>query len=448
MLAIAILAAGKGTRMRSNLPKVLHQLAGKSLIERVLTNCKAMNANHQFLIVGHKSEDIKKTLSENTKLEFVLQEPQNGTGHAIQQLTPFLNGFKGDLLVLNGDVPLLRESTIKSLLETHRSQCADATLLTARIKNPFGYGRVFLKDDKKVEKIVEEKDCNTNQRKNTLTNGGVYCFNWEKLSKIISKLSSSNNQNEIYLTEAISKLEVTIHHEVDDSKELSGINNKRQLADCESILQERLRDYWLEEGVTFTDPTSCTISEDCDFGNNVIIEPQTHFRGKCKVGDNCIIGPGSLIKDSQIGNDVNIINSVINSSKIENKVVIGPFAHIRPDVHIKNNCKIGNFVEIKKSTIGVKTKVNHLSYIGDTICGENVNVGAGTITANFDGIRKHSTIIGNHCKTGANSVLVAPIQLEDNVTVGAGSTLTKNIPKGALAISRSKQSIKDNWKKS
>ena len=446
MLAIAILAAGKGTRMKSRLPKVLIPVAGRSLIERVLSSCEGLKVNRKFVIVGHKANEIKTSLKKYSDIEFVLQEPQNGTGHAIQQLIPSLTGFEGDLIVLNGDVPLIKGATIQSLLKRHQTQSADASIITSRIANPSGYGRVFVNEQGIVERIVEEKDCNNEQIKNTLTNAGIYCFNWKKLLYIVNTLSANNEQKEIYLTDAISKLKVTLNYEVKDPNEVMGINNKRQMANCESLIQEKLKNFWMEEGVTFTDPLSCTVSEYCHFGKNVLIEPQTHFRGICKIGDNCDIGPGSLIEDSNIGNDVKVINSVLNRTNIENNVIIGPYAHLRPETYIDSNCKIGNFVEIKKSKVGMGSKINHLSYLGDTICGKKVNIGAGTITANFDGEKKHQTIIGNQCKTGANSVLVAPIKLGDNVTIGAGSTLTKDIPKGALAITRAKEFIKENWK--
>ena len=445
MLAVAILAAGKGTRMKSSLPKVLQPLGGKSLIERVLGSCKGLNPNQIFLIVGHQADQIQKKLSHLSELKFVQQSPQNGTGHAVQQLIPILNGFEGDLLVLNGDVPLLRPETIDQLVKNHRISKADVTFLTARLLNPEGYGRVFADNQNKVEQIIEERDCKEDEKENKLTNAGIYCFNWNSLKRILPKLSNKNNQQELYLTDTIKMLSTSMHFEVDDPEEVSGINNRRQLAKCESILQKRLREYWMDMGVTFIDENSCTLSDSCEFGIDVEIEPQTHFRGVCKIGNDCKIGPGTLIKDSVIGNNVRVVYSVVNGSHLANDIEVGPFAHLRPEAAIANKCKIGNFVEVKKSDIGEETKINHLSYIGDSKIGRQVNIGAGTITANFDGTKKHLTIIGDDSKTGANSVFIAPITLGKGVTVGAGSTLTKDVPDYSLALARAKQIVKMNW---
>ncbi len=445
MLAIAILAAGKGTRMRSSLPKVLQPLAGKTLLERVLSSCDQLEPQKCLIIIGHEANKIKQKLSYKDKIDFVLQEPQNGTGHAIQQLLKVLKDFDGELIVLNGDVPLLQPETIKRLLEAHRSSNADATLLTARFSDPSGYGRVFIDKQGQISKIIEECDCDAKQRKNNLTNSGVYCFNWNKLNKVLPELESDNAQGELYLTDTIRLLDKAIHIEIENQEEVKGINNRIQMAECEALIQQKLQNYWLQEGVTFIDPRSCTLSEDCSFGKDVIIEPQTHFKGSCKIGDRCHLGPGSLLEDVEIGNDVQVIYSVINSTKIANRVSVGPFANLRPESKVSNDCKIGNFVELKKSTIGEGSKVNHLSYIGDSELGQRVNIGAGTITANFDGFEKHKTVIGDYSKTGANCVLVAPINLGKEVTVGAGSTLTKDVPSGSLAIGRAKQLTKQGW---
>ena len=445
MLAIALLAAGKGTRMKSTFPKVLQLLGGTSLVERVLSSCKTINPDRHFLVVGHQSEEVKQSLTHHQSLEYVLQEPQEGTGHAVQQLVPVLKGFKGELLVLNGDVPLLKPETLEKLLTKHRKDKAHVTFLTARLSEPKGYGRVFTDELGRVSEIIEDKDCNQHQRKNTLTNAGIYCFNWTKLNNVLSTLSSDNAQSEVYLTDVIAKLSNSMHLEVDDPREVSGINDRKQLAKCESILQERLRNYWMDKGVTFTDPISCSLSDNCKFGIDVVIEPQTHLRGSCQIGNGCVLGPGSLIKDSTLGEKVNVINSVISDVQVANNVAIGPFAHMRPGSKVANNCKIGNFVEIKNSSLGENSNVSHLSYIGDATLGREVNIGAGTITANYDGKNKHKTIIGERTKTGANSVLVAPIKIGSKVTIGAGTTLTKNVPNKALAISRPKQLIKENW---
>ena len=445
MLAVAVLAAGKGTRMKSNLPKVLQPLAGATLVERVLASARNLRPERRLLIVGHQAERVEQQLSAVGGLEFVLQQPQNGTGHAVQQLLDPLANFEGELLVLNGDVPLLRAETIDQLVSTHRSSGAQVTLLTARLDDPTGYGRVFADEQGAVSSIIEHRDCSEEQRRNNLTNAGIYCFNWTALAEVLPKLSTDNDQGELYLTDTVAMLTKAMHVEVADPDEVNGINNRQQLAQCETMLQERLRHHWMAEGVTFVDPASCTLSEGCQFGRDVVIEPQTHLRGRCQIGDESRLGPGSLIEDAELGRGVTVVMSVVREATVGDGVCIGPFAHLRPAAVIGNNCRIGNFVEVKKSTVGEASKVNHLSYIGDAELGASVNVGAGTITANYDGVNKHRTVIGDGSKTGANSVLVAPIQLGKKVTVAAGSTLTKNVPDGALALGRAKQLIKENW---
>ena len=445
MLAVAVLAAGKGTRMKSNLPKVLQPLAGATLVERVLASARNLRPERRLLIVGHQAERVEQQLSAVGGLEFVLQQPQNGTGHAVQQLLDPLANFEGELLVLNGDVPLLRAETIDQLVSTHRTSGAQVTLLTARLDDPSGYGRVFADEQGVVSNIIEHRDCSDEQRRNNLTNAGIYCFNWTALAEVLPKLSTDNDQGELYLTDTVAMLTKAMHVEVADPDEVNGINNRQQLAQCETMLQERLRHHWMEEGVTFVDPASCTLSEGCQFGRDVVIEPQTHLRGRCQIGDESRLGPGSLIEDAELGRGVTVVMSVVREATVGDGVCIGPFAHLRPAAVIGNNCRIGNFVEVKKSTVGEASKVNHLSYIGDAELGASVNVGAGTITANYDGVNKHRTVIGDGSKTGANSVLVAPIQLGNKVTVAAGSTLTKNVPDGALALGRAKQLIKENW---
>ena len=445
MLAVAVLAAGKGTRMKSNLPKVLQPLAGATLVERVLASARNLKPERRLLIVGHQAERVEQQLSAVGGLEFVLQQPQNGTGHAVQQLLEPLNNFEGELLVLNGDVPLLRAETIDQLVNTHRSSGAQVTLLTARLEDPTGYGRVFADEHGQVSSIIEHRDCSEEQRRNNVTNAGIYCFNWRALAEVLPKLSTDNDQGELYLTDTVAMLDKAMHVEVADPDEVNGINNRQQLAQCETMLQERLRQHWMAEGVTFVDPASCTLSEGCQFGRDVVIEPQTHLRGSCQIGDDSRLGPGSLIEDATLGRGVSVLMSVVRQASVGDEVSVGPYAHLRPAAVIGNNCRIGNFVEVKKSTVGDASKVNHLSYIGDAELGAGVNVGAGTITANYDGVNKHRTVIGDGSKTGANSVLVAPIQLGSKVTVAAGSTLTKDVPDGALALGRAKQLMKENW---
>ena len=445
MLAVAVLAAGKGTRMKSDLPKVLQPLAGATLVERVLDSCKGLAPQRQILIVGHQADRVEQSLAHQPGLEFVLQQPQNGTGHAVQQLLEPLSDFEGDLLVLNGDVPLLRAETIANLLERHRNSGAAVTLLTARLADPTGYGRVFADDAAQVSAIVEHRDCSEAQRCNNLINAGIYCFNWRKLAEVLPQLSTDNDQGELYLTDTVAMLSPAMHLEVADADEINGINDRLQLSQCEAVIQDRLRRHWMAEGVSFVDPASCTLSDGTRFGRDVVVEPQCHFRGDAVIGEGCRIGPGSLIDNSRIGDRVEIVYSVVRDAAVASDCAIGPFAQLRPGADLAEGCRVGNFVEIKQSTLAQGCKVNHLSYIGDAELGAGVNVGAGTITANYDGVNKHRTVIGAGSKTGANSVLVAPIELGEGVTVGAGSTLTKNVPAGALALGRAKQLVKETW---
>ena len=446
MLAVAVLAAGKGTRMKSALPKVLQPLAGATLVERVLASCEHLSPERRLLIVGHQAERVERSLGHHSGLEFVLQHPQNGTGHAVQQLLEPLQGFSGDLLVLNGDVPLLRPETLEDLLEQHRASGAAVTLLTARLDDPTGYGRVFADGQGRVERIVEHRDCSQAQRTNNLINAGIYCFNWPRLAEVLPQLNSNNDQGELYLTDTVAMLSPAMHLEVADADEINGINDRLQLAQCEGVLQQRLREHWMREGVTFTDPASCTLSDGTRFGRDVVVEPQCHFRGAVTIGEGCRIGPGCLIEQAQIGERVEIVQSVVREAAVAADCAIGPYAHLRPAAQRGEGCRVGNFVEVKKSTLAPGCKVNHLSYIGDADLGENVNVGAGTITANYDGVNKHRTVIGAGSKTGANSVLVAPITIGENVTVGAGSTLTKDVPSGALALGRARQLVREDWR--
>jgi bifunctional UDP-N-acetylglucosamine pyrophosphorylase/glucosamine-1-phosphate N-acetyltransferase len=445
MVAVAILAAGRGTRMKSNLPKVLHTLGGRSLLERTLDSCQLLNPKRRIAIVGYQSAQVKKALQHQQGLEFVEQTEQLGTGHAVQQLLPHLEGFTGDLLVLNGDVPLLRPGTLQQLLQIHKTHQNAATLLTAQLPNPKGYGRVFCDGNNIVTQIVEDRDCTAAQKQNHRINGGIYCFNWQKLREILPKLSTNNDQQEYYLTEAIDYLQPVMAVDVEDYLEITGVNDRKQLAEAYTIVQTRLKDYWMAAGVTLVDPDSITIDDTVTLSPDVIVEPQTHLRGNTQIGSGSRIGPGSLIENSQIGENVTVIYSVVSDSQVEAGCRIGPYAHLRGEVKVGQSCRIGNFVELKKTEIGEKTNVAHLSYLGDATLGDRVNVGAGTITANYDGVKKNPTQIGSRTKTGANSVFVAPVTIGEDVTVAAGSVITKDVPNECLAIARERQKIIEGW---
>lgn len=446
MVAVAILAAGKGTRMKSDLPKVLHMLGGQSLVERVLMSCAELQPDRQLAIVGYQADRVKTAMIHYPDLEFVDQAQQLGTGHAVQQLLPYLDDFTGDLLVLNGDVPLLRPETLKALLETHQQHQNAATILTAQIPNPKGYGRVFCDSNNLLKEIVEDRDCTDAQRQNRRVNAGIYCFNWEKLKAILPNLQSNNDQQEYYITDAVNFLSPVMVFDVPDDREILGINDRRQLADAYQILQSRIKDRWLAAGVTIIDPDSVTIDDTVQIGVNAIIEPQTHLRGQTTIGMGSRIGPGSLIENSHVGDNVTAMYSVIVDSSIGNSATIGPFAHIRQQVEVGESCRVGNFVELKKTTLGAKTNVAHLSYLGDTTVGEQVNIGAGTITVNYDGKHKHQTTIGSFTRIGSNNTLIAPLTIGTQVTTAGGSTIVSNVPDDCLAIARSHQTIKPGWR--
>lgn len=445
MLAVAILAAGKGTRMKSKLPKVLHLLGSKSLVERAIDSCNLVQPDRQLVIIGYEGQKIENALNHLQGVEFVEQREQLGTGHAIIQLIPYLEDFTGDLIVLNGDVPLLRPETVQKLVKTHQENNNAATLLTANLPNPQGYGRVFCDKNNLVTQIIEDRDCNPEQQKNSRINAGVYCFNWQKLREVLPKLSTNNDQQEYYLTEVVDYLAPVMALDVDDHLEISGINDRRQLAVAYDILQARIKEAWMMAGVTMINPSSITIDETVQLGIDVTIEPQTHLRGNTIIGSGCKIGPGCLIENSRLDDNITILYSVISDSKVSANTRIGPYAHLRGGVELGENCRVGNFVEIKKSIIGNKTNVAHLSYLGDATLGNQVNVGAGTITANYDGVKKHPTIIGDGTKTGSNSVFVAPVTIGEGVTVAAGSVITHDVPDNSLAIAREKQRVIEGW---
>jgi bifunctional UDP-N-acetylglucosamine pyrophosphorylase / glucosamine-1-phosphate N-acetyltransferase len=446
MVAIAILAAGKGTRMKSALPKVLHSLGGRTLVEQVLRGCVDLQPERQLAIIGYQGDRVRQALEHWPNVEFVEQTQQLGTGHAVQQLLPHLVDFTGDLLVLNGDVPLLRPSTLQKLLQTHQQNKNAATILTAKIPDPQGYGRVFCDEKMLLKEIIEHRDCTDAQRQNNRVNAGIYCFNWPMLQEVLPKLQSNNDQQEYYITDAVNFLSPVMVVDAEDYQEILGINDRLQLSEAYDILQTRIKNQWMTAGVTLIDPASITIDDSVEIGSNAIIEPQTHLRGNTKIGSGARIGPGSLIENSSIGEDSTVLYSVVSDTQVGMGVKVGPYAHLRQQAVVGDNCRVGNFVELKNTTLGKDTNVAHLSYLGDATTGEQVNIGAGTITANYDGVRKHRTVIGNNTKTGSNTVLVAPLTLGDNVTVAAGSTLTEDVESDALAIARARQVVKPGWK--
>ncbi|MEM6252787.1 MAG: bifunctional UDP-N-acetylglucosamine diphosphorylase/glucosamine-1-phosphate N-acetyltransferase GlmU [Cyanobacteria bacterium P01_D01_bin.156] len=445
-LAVAVLAAGKGTRMRSQLPKVLHPLGGRTLVENVLASLAQVQVERQIAIVGYAAEQVRTTLAHVSGLEFVEQTEQLGTGHAVQQVIPALEGFVGNLLVLNGDVPLLRPETIAKMVQTHVENNNAATILTAQFDDPTGYGRVFCDDNDIVSEIIEHRDCTPEQRYNQRINSGIYCFNWKKLMTVLPHLKSDNDQNEYYLTDVVKDLSPVMALDVEDIEEISGINNRKQLSDAATILHRRIKDELMLSGITMINPDSITIDATVKVEPDVVIEPETHLRGTTTIAAGCRIGPSTLIENSTIGENTTVRYSVINDSTIAGAGQIGPYTHLRGEVIIGEGCRIGNFVEVKKTQIGNNTNAAHLSYLGNATLGDKVNIGAGTITANYDGVNKHPTTIKNQAKTGSNSVLVAPVTLGENATVGAGAIVTKDVEDNCLIVTRGERRVVKDWR--
>jgi bifunctional UDP-N-acetylglucosamine pyrophosphorylase / glucosamine-1-phosphate N-acetyltransferase len=446
MVAIAVLAAGKGTRMKSDLPKVLHPLGGKSLVERVLDIAETLQPTRRLAIVGYGREKVRQGLAHIAHLEFVEQLEQLGTGHAVQQVLPHLADFDGDFLVLNGDAPLLRPETLQELLRVHREKGQAATILTAHLPDPTGYGRVFCDENGFLTEIIEHRDCTPEQRSNTRVNAGIYCFRWKDLAQVLPQLKNDNDQGEFYLTDAVNMLRPVVVYDCADFQETLGINDRLQLSEAYGILQKRIKDHWMRQGVNIIDPTSVTIDDDVELVADVTIEPQTHLRGKTKIGAGSRIGPSSMIENSTIGENVSAAFSVITDSVVNQNTTVGPYAHLRGNANVGESCRIGNFVELKNSTIGANTNASHLSYLGDATIGSQSNIGAGTITVNYDGKNKHQTIIGDRSRIGSNNTIVAPITIGSDVTTAAGSTIVEDLQDDCLAIARSRQIVKPGWR--
>lgn len=417
-----ILAAGKGTRMKSETtPKVLHEIMGKTLLGYVLDNVKNF-VSEEFVIVGHHAQEVEDFVKNNyDNAKTVLQSPQLGTGHAVSMVCPSLENYDGLVLILCGDTPLVREETLKKFVEFHKSNNSDLTVMSTIFDNPTNYGRIIRETDNSLKCIVEEKDATPEQKAVKEVNAGIYCLNWAKIKSVFGQLKSNNAQGEYYLTDIISwgkeqKLNVNAYI-LEDSDEIYGINSRLNLAEATKMMNKRNLEKYMINGVTIVDPDSTWISEDTEIGQDTIIYPATYIEGKNKIGKNC---------------------------------KIGPCAHLRGGVEIVDNVKVGNFVEVKKAKISSNTNVGHLSYIGDAELGEHVNIGAGTITANYDPLSKtkSKTILKDNVKIGSNSVLVAPVTVEEGANVGAGGIITKNIPSWALAITRSPLKILENWVKS
>ena len=446
-LSVVILAAGKGTRMKSSQPKVLHELAGKSLLAHVYDTAKSLGADEVVIVYGHGGAQVKDAC-RSFDASWVEQEQQLGTGHAVQQAMAVLNP-ENNVLVLYGDVPLTTDKSLQLLIEDFDNKIA---VMTVTLENPSGYGRIIRDKHEKVTGIVEQKDATEEQKQICEVNTGILAAKASVLNDLLSKIDNKNSQKEYYLTDifalaAKNQIEIVTSHPA-HAYEVEGINSRQQLATLERIHQRNIANTLMDNGVTLADPARLDVRGEVNIDSDVSIDINVILQGKVRVGKDSFIGANCIIIDSIIGENVNIKpNCVIENSVVANNVDIGPYARLRPDTVLNENSRIGNFVEIKKSTIGKGSKVNHLSYIGDTEMGDNVNIGAGTITCNYDGANKHRTVIRNNVFVGSNSQLVAPVELGENATIAAGTTITRDVEDGALAISRSPQKLIKKWQR-
>ncbi|MCG5105114.1 bifunctional UDP-N-acetylglucosamine diphosphorylase/glucosamine-1-phosphate N-acetyltransferase GlmU [Oceanobacillus alkalisoli] len=442
-----ILAAGQGTRMKSKLYKVLHPVVGKPMVQHVIDQLNAVNLDKNITVVGFGAEKVQEELG--TQTEYVVQKEQLGTAHAVLQAKELLQDAKGTTIVACGDTPLITGETFRKLVEHHEEVEASATILTANTPDPAGYGRVIRNADKEVERIIEHKDANDDELLVNEINTGTYCFNNQDLFEALEKVSNDNAQGEYYLPDVIEILKaekkLVTAYLTPNFEETLGVNDRVALAEAERIMKQRINELHMQNGVTFIDPNNTYIEPDAVIGQDVTIYPGTLITGETTIEADAIIGPDSELHNATIGQGTVIKRSVVHDSKIGEGVVIGPFAHVRPESVIGNHTKVGNFVELKKTSLGNNSKVSHLSYMGDANIGEHVNIGCGTITVNYDGKNKHLTTIEDHAFVGCNSNLIAPVTIGEGSYVAAGSTINKDVPKNALSIARARQTNKEDY---
>jgi len=448
-LHIVILAAGKGTRMKSELPKVLHPIAGQPLIDRVLDTAQALNPSTMTLVVGHSADKVRTHLAGRPGLAFAAQEPQLGTGHALLQTEPILRGRSGIVILLSGDVPLLRADSLQGLVETHKAAGAAATVLTAKLERPYGYGRI-VRTNGRISRIVEERDATPSQREIKEINSGIYAFDLEPLFDALSAINAENSQGEYYLPDLIGiyrrQKRGVATFTIANAAEIRGINSRTELPEVSKMVRQQKNEELMAAGVTLIDPDTTYIDSDVEIGPDTVIHPFVFIEQGTTIGAACEIHAGSRVVNSKVGDRVLIRNhSVIADATVADGASVGPFAHLRPGASLGQNARVGNFVEMKNATLGAGSKANHLAYLGDATIGDNVNVGAGTITCNYDGTDKHPTVIDDGAFVGSNSTLVAPVTVGRGAYVAAGSTVTQDVPAGALGIGRGRQENKPGW---
>src|SRR6202047_5062225 len=447
-LAIVILAAGKGTRLKSSLAKVLPRAGGRALVEQVLRACAPLGAKKTVVVVGHQAEQVMAVV-EPSGATTVLQQPQHGTGHAMQVARRAIGNAKV-VVVMPGDAPLVRTEPLRALVHIHRTGNAAATILSAVVSDPSGYGRVVRKSETQVGAIVEESQLTDEQRDINEINSSIYCFTTEKLWPALAQVKPNNKHRELYLTDAVaalaSKNETVLAHVASDPREALGCNTRADLAEVDRIFREWKRTALMNEGVSIQLPETVLIDPDVIAGEDTVLEPGVQLLGKTKIGERCTIRTGSVLSDAILGNDVTVEpHSLIAQSRLEDNVTVGPFARLRTGTHLKRGSRVGNFVETKKVTAGAGAKVPHLTYLGDANVGAKTNIGAGTITCNYDGFQKYPTNIGKGVFIGSDSTLVAPVRIGDGAYVAAGSTITENVPADGLGIGRGRQINKPRW---
>lgn len=441
-----ILAAGQGKRIKSDLPKVLHKVCGKEMVNHVIDNMRLSGISDVNVIIG-KGAELVKAGTESRKVSYSLQQEQLGTGHAVKCAKEFLQDKDGVVAIFAGDAPLTKVETINKLIDEHIEKKNSATLLSAIVEDPTGYGRI-IRDGDEVIKIVEHKDCSEEELKVNEMNAAMYCFDIKELLASLDELSNDNNQGEYYLTDVIGILKSKgkrVGAVVTDYEDTIGVNSRIQLAEAEQILRNRINRKHLDNGVTLIDPKTTYIGIDVKIGKDTIIYPNNILEGNTEIESGCMLLQNNRIKDSYIESGVEIQSSVILESRIGENTTVGPFAYIRPESSIGKDARIGDFVEIKKSTIGNGTKVSHLTYIGDAEVGGGCNFGCGTVVVNYDGKVKHKTKIGNNSFIGCNTNLISPVEVEDNTYIAAGSTITNTVKEGDLAIARAKQRNISGW---
>ena len=446
-LVAVILAAGKGTRMRSKYPKVLHKVGGKPMLQHVIDAATAAGCDEKVVIVGHEAELVEAMVGDQGKI--ALQAEQLGTGHAVMQTAEALQGFTGTALILCGDTPLLDGEELKKFCEAHKASGAAATVLTAIMDDPFGYGRIIRDADGNVQGIVEQKDATEAQKAIKEINTGIYCMECPLMFDILATLTNNNAQGEYYLTDVLEKLNAAGKKVggviTEDSDMVMGINSRKQLSVAEGVMRQRILDKLMDAGVTIMDPASTFIEGSVKIGRDTVIYPYTWLEGSTEIGEDCEIGPNARFTNVKIGDDCHLQFIYGHDCEVKNHVTAGPYVHLRPDTVISDHVKIGNFVEVKNSNVGEGTKLPHLTYIGDSYIGSSVNMGCGCITVNYDGKKKHRTIIGDNAFVGCNTNLVAPVTVGPNTYIGAGSTITKEVPEDALGIGRARQKNIEGW---